>query len=283
MSEGKYWVFTDFELNEDYSFLEADYVIYGVEVCPETGRKHHQGYAEFKTNRKLKRLKSLGPNKFHWETRKGSQSDAVAYSMKDGVWFQFGELKIGKQGKRTDLEEVRQLVKGGAGMKDIVEVANSFQAIRMAEVYLKYNEIQRDWAPEVHWLWGPTGSGKTRKAVEMAGADYWISARNLKWWEGYDAHKTVIIDDFRKDFCTFHELLRILDRYPYRLEVKGASRQLLAKVIIITSCYPPDQVYETREDVAQLLRRINFISEMRLETEVGGNTKPQLHPAYLNL
>lgn len=269
--EGKFWCFTDFELLTDYTNLGAAYVIYGVEICPDTGVKHHQGYCEFITNRKLPRLKKFN-SKIHWEKRQGKQEQAIDYCKKDGDFHEIGEAKASVQGKRNDLNEVREIIKNGGGMKDVVEVATSYQSIKMAETYLKYVEKKRDWMPVVKWFYGPTGTGKTRQAVEEAGDDYYISSRNLKWWEGYDAHENVIIDDFRKDFCTFHELLRILDRYPYRIEVKGGSRQLLAKTIWITSCYPPDQVYETREDIGQLLRRISFISEMRSEIEVQGNT-----------
>jgi len=80
-----------------------------------------------------------------------------------------------------------------------------------------------------------------------------------KWWEGYDAHENVIIDDMRGDFCKFHELLRMLDRYAYRIETKGGSRQFRAKTIIITSCYSPTEMFDTREDIQQLLRRIDEI------------------------
>ena len=83
--------------------------------------------------------------------------------------------------------------------------------------------------------------------------------RDLKFWDGYYGQKYVIIDDFRKDFCTFHELLRILDRYPYRVHIKGSSLYLEATTIIITSCFGPEEVYETREDLQQLMRRIDKI------------------------
>lgn len=275
MAEGKYWCFTDFNLHKNYDKLDYAYCVYGVETCPETGKQHHQGYVEFSTNRKLNRLKKFD-DQIHWEKRHGTQAHAIDYSKKDGDWTEFGTAKECRQGSRKDIAEVREIVKNGGGMKDVLEVATSMQSIRMAEVYLKHIEKKRDWKPEVYWYWGETGSGKTRRAVSEAGDDYYISSRNLKWWEGYDAHDKVIIDDFRRDFCTFHELLRILDRYPFRVEVKGSSRQLLAKKIWITSCYHPGDVYETREDIGQLLRRIDLISkiEMRPEMEVGGNTDP---------
>jgi len=275
MAEGKNWVFTDFNLHTDYSSLDGSYVIYGIEKCEE-GRVHHQGYIEFQTNRKLNRLKKFD-REIHWELRQGNQAQAIDYCKKDGEYTESGEAKAARPGTRNDLVAVRTAINNGAGMREICDIATSYQSIKMAEVYLKHIERQRDWMPEVTWFYGKTGSGKTRKAVEEAGNIYYMSSRNLKWWEGYDAHENVIIDDFRKDFCTFHELLRILDRYPYRVEVKGGSRQLLAKKIWITSCYHPRDVYDTREDIEQLIRRINLISNLRFENEieVQGNTNPE--------
>lgn len=151
-------------------------------------------------------------------------------------------------------------------MREVAAEASSYQALRGAELLLKYVEKGRDFKPTVRWFHGSTGSGKTRTAFELF-PEAWISARGLKWWDGYDAHKAIIVDDFRKDFCTFHELLRILDRYPYRVETKGSSRQLLASEIIITCPWAPDVLYASRseEDVGQLMRRID---EVRLFGDV---------------
>lgn len=283
--EGKYWCLTWNNFPDGYMSVfensNCNYFVLGTEVG-ESGTKHIQGYIEFATNRKLARLKKELGDSIHWEKRKGTAAQAADYCKKDGDFVEWGEISKGaaNQGRRTDIENVRELALGGSGMKDIVQVATSFQALRFAETTLKYHEKKRDFKPRVIWLHGPTGSGKTRRAFEES-VNPWISGKNLKWWEGYDAHKHVIIDDFRKDFCTFHELLRILDRYPYTVEVKGGSRQLLATDIWITSCFPPDEVYDTREDVGQLLRRIDeiiLVSEMRSEMEVAGNTRAAPSP-----
>lgn len=274
MSEGKFWCFTlNNYTNEEEEFLKlinCEYLVYGKEVG-ECGTPHLQGYIEFSSNRKLNRLKREISERAHWERRRGNKEQAAYYCKKDGDVFEKGTISTSNQGRRNDLEEVSQMVREGKGMKDIVEVCSSFQSMRFAENLLKYKEAKRNWKPEVKWYYGETGTGKTKRAMEETNDPY-ISGKNLKWWEGYDAHEDVIIDDFRRDFCTFHELLRILDRYEYRVEVKGGSRQLLAKRIIITSCHHPRDVYDTREDIGQLIRRIDEIINFRDEMEVGGNT-----------
>lgn len=116
--------------------------------------------------------------------------------------------------------------------------------------------------PKIFWYHGPTGSGKTKEASrlaeEMHGDDVWWSGTTGRWWQGYDGHCCVILDDFRADFCKFHELLRWMDRNPITVECKGGSRQLRAKTFFVTTPYGPRETYAgvTDEAIEQLLRRI---------------------------
>ena len=283
MAQGKFWCFTlnnysDEEYNKLVNF-NCNYLIVGKEVGG-SGTPHLQGYMEFKTNQRLTALKKIN-EKIHWEQRKGTPEEASDYCKKDKDFYEIGELSKGR-GSRSDIVAVREVVENGGGMKEVMEETNSYQAVRFAEKLLTYKEKKRNWEMEVIWLWGKTGCGKTKKAFEET-TNPWVSGKNLKWWEGYDAHEDVIIDDFRADFCTYHEFLRILDRYPYTVEIKGGSRQLLAKRIYITSCYPPNKAYKTVEDKGQLLRRITKIIEMRDGIEVAGNTRPQPCSDYEDL
>lgn len=250
---------------------KCTYAVIGKEVG-DKGTPHLQAYFRFPNARHLDAIKKLSP-RAHWEAAKGDDHQNRVYCTKDGDFVEFGT--ISKAGKRSDIVQVRELLAERKSMREIVQVATSYQSIRTAECILKYNEKVRDWIPEIFWFYGPTGTGKTKKAYEMC-KDPWISNKDLKWWDGYDAHEDVIFDDFRGDFCTFHELLRILDRYPYRVMVKGGSRQLLAKRIFITSPYRPEEVYSTREDIGQLIRRISVVTEFGPEVE--GNTIPRPVP-----
>ncbi len=240
------------------------YVIGGLEICPESGRNHVQGYVEFADGKTLSAVKQIfGDDTLHLEPRRGTPREAADYCRKDGcILFEYGTLS--SPGRRSDLEKVREFIADGKSMEYVVQNCSSYQGIKGAEKILLYCEPPRDFPPVVYWFYGATGTGKTRRAMSLAeeysrenSGRIWISGKSLRWWEGYDAHPIVIIDDFRKDFCTFHELLRILDRYQYRVENKGGSRQLRAKIIIITSPYSPEITYDTREDIQQLLRRID--------------------------
>lgn len=281
------WCFTNYNMHENYDMLKAEsgckYIIIGLEICPNTGRPHHQGFIKFDKVIRMERLMRLIPGA-HVEKAMRSDKINIEYCKKDGEFGEWGEPG-NNQGRRNDIEEVKVAVNSGHSMKRIAEHCNSYQALRYAETLMKYKEKKRNWVPEVYWYYGESGVGKTRTAVEEAGDEYWMSGRNLKWWEGYDGEENIIIDDFRGDFCTFHELLRILDRYEYRIEVKGSSRQLLAKKIWITTTKRPEGIYIniSDEDIKQLLRRITVIREIVTVTEVGGNTKRYATPDDKNV
>lgn len=222
----------------------------------ESGTPHLQGFIYFQNPRSFNAIKKLMP-KAHIEVMKGTPSQAADYCKKDKDFCEKGELP--KQGARNDLDEIRKVLQETNKMSEVVKIATSYQSVKMAEQILKYHEKPRNWKPEVFWFYGKTGSGKSKLAYEILGEDCYTCLSTGRWFDGYDAHDNVIIDDFRKDFMKFHDLLRLLDRYAYRVETKGGTRQFLAKKIIITSPHHPAFVYETREDVQQLIRRIDEI------------------------
>lgn len=239
---------------------EIQYIIMADEVGKE-GTNHIQGYCELKRQMSGNVIKRIMP-RAHIEKRRGTQKQAIEYCKKDGKFEELGEFK--KQGKRTDIKKVKEIIlEKNGNIDDVIEIATSYQAIRTAEVLLKYRKPIAKYIPKaIYWFHGPTGVGKTRKAMDMIGeCTYWISGENLKWFDGYQGQLIALIDDFRKDFTTFHFLLRILDVYPLKVPVKGGFTDWIPKVIIITSCYSPTEVYNTREDIEQLTRRIQTICD----------------------
>lgn len=248
---------------KDWAEKNVEYAVIGREVG-ESGTPHLQIYFEFSTMKSFKQMKKLH-NKLHIEKRIGTKEQAANYCKKDGNYIEIGELRESKQGKRNDIENARELVKKGATMKEICEHSTSYQAIRCAELMRKYYNVKRNWKPTVYWYFGATGTGKSYAAFSESDPDNrWVSLDGLKWWDGYDGEPDVIIDDFRASDCRLKTLLRILDRYEYRVEHKGGSTQLLAKRIWITTPYHPMMTYkkdDADEDMKQLMRRIDVIKD----------------------
>lgn len=261
----KTWAFTLNNYGEkdikQFEDLECQYIVFGREVG-ENGTDHLQGHIIFKNAYRLSALKKLN-ERAHWSIAIAPDASAN-YCMKDRDYFVKDRRK---QGKRTDIADAIATVQSEGILAT---------KIKHPEVYVKYHsgldklafQRPRNFKPHVVWIWGPTGTGKTRRVVE-SNNDLWISGRNLKWWSGYENQQATLFDDFRGDFCTFHELLRILDRYPYTVEIKGGFRELNSPLMFITSCYAPQDVYQSREDIQQLIRRIDEIVEMDAVTEVG--------------
>lgn len=232
------------------------YLIMGYEVG-ECGTPHIQGYIEFKTTVRFTALKKFN-ERIHWEARKGKQEQAIDYCKKDGNYEEIGVAKVNKQGTRNDITESLKTV-SKHGMRKLMENPPNFQNIRICEKYLTYNEEKRTWKPMVYWIYGESGTGKSRHAFEAAGDDFYVKDCT-KWWDGYDKHETVILDDFRAHQMRMTYLLRILDRYAMQVEVKGGYRQLLCKTIYITSIKHPRETYNAEEEpIQQLLRRIDTI------------------------
>ena len=238
----------------------AVYKLIGQETCPTTGTPHIHIYLELAYQKTFRKMKKEYP-RANIKVALGSAHDNFRYLSKEKLLLEEGIPK--QQGQRKDIEQVRDLIHDGNNMREILMVASSIQTIRMAEIHLKYFERKRNWKPVVKWYYGETGTGKSKRAFDES-EDPYVCLDTIKWWEGYDQHKHVIIDDMRGDFCKFHQLLKLLDRYEYKIECKGGSRQFLAEQIIITSCYTPDQMFgnKTDEDLQQLHRRIDILEEI---------------------
>lgn len=246
---------------ENVKKLEASYLIFAKEIG-EGGTPHLQGYCELTKQQTFGAVKKIIPNA-HIEARKGTAIQARDYCKKSSTptedIYEKGELS--QQGTRRDLIEVYRAAAAGSSMKMFMQEHHpNFQELRVFEMARYAFQPKRDFIPYVEWIWGPTGTGKTRSVILKEMPHLWISNKNLRWWGTYENEPAVLIDDFRADFCTFHELLRILDSTPYDVEVKGGFRTLNSARMYFTSCYPPHEVYQTREDIAQLLRRITKIT-----------------------
>ena len=90
----------------------------------------------------------------------------------------------------------------------------------------------RSFKPVVYVCQGPTGTGKSKWAMDNFPNAYWKQRSN--WWDGYTNQETVVIDEFY-GWLPFDLCLRLCDRYPLMVETKGGNVHMVAKHIIFTT------------------------------------------------
>lgn len=273
--------FTSFSALGPMKGEKVQYIVYGLEKCPTTGRHHWQGYAEMINNgysaKTVKQQCGL-EDTCHIEPRKGTQEEAIVYCQKEGAWKELGTKKA--PGTRSDLKEATSLLRSTGDIEDVKRA--------MPEVYVRYHKglealvrpvlVARRVKPQVKWYWGSTGAGKTRRAIIESKEDFYIKDPSTMWWDGYRGQSTIIIDDFRKWHKGYADLLRLLDWNPYYEQVKGGFIHINSPHIIITSNKSPRECFhylETEEKLDQILRRIDeivLITKPGVVERLSGNT-----------
>lgn len=247
------------------------------EETGESGNLHLQGYLELIQPRRLAWVKERLP-RAHLEIRRGKREDAVAYCLKEipssvtnikdctGLTlFGFeGSLEnlrtLGCNGGSTPMGErlsaIQKMIQEGKTEEDIADF--DFEVwckyFRALERYRVLKTKPRKHPVYVHVVQGPTGTGKSRWALEQYPDAYW--KQRSQWWDGYAGHETVIIDEFY-GWLPFDLLLRICDRYPLLVESKGGQIQFVAKRVVITTNALPESWYKTSVYFKSFIRRVS--------------------------
>lgn len=256
------------------------YSVLGKETCPKTGRKHIQGYMRFNKQIYLPTFTKVYKG-VHVESARGTEAECVLYCKKENDYVEEGQKA--NPGKRTDLITLKDDVKSGLTYKEIVDKYDdlNWQQLKVLQEYISlFSKKKKRKVPKVIWICGPTGVGKTKEVEDLEDVHYQDDAQ---WWDGYNGQKTIVFDDFRGSQVKFRKLLRILDRLPLKVPVKGKMIDLEAEEYLFTSTKWPHECYSKEdEDMKQLYRRITKLVyipnrdskfDLGSGSEVWGNTK----------
>lgn len=250
------------------------YCIAQEEVCPETKREHIQGYVQFRRPLKFSTIKNLLPNGTHIEKARGTPEENRLYCSKlesrkpGGQTLESGE--ICHQGKRKDLEVLKEAIDSGAKEADICNRNDLFGVwVKYPGVYKRYKQAKiqprdRHVTPDVTFFTGPPGVGKTRRVFDEHKDDVFVKD-NTKWWDGYEGQRCILIDELdTHDHWRIEEMLRFLDRYPYQGQTKGGYVNINSPFIAITSNKTLNDLYPSisEDQMTALTRRINNVVQL---------------------
>ncbi|AGJ74760.1 replication-associated protein [Dragonfly associated cyclovirus 8] len=234
--------YTEHDENKCKDFIAqyCKYGIFGKELAPTTNTPHLQGYCNLSKPMRFSTIKKHLHNSIHIEKANGSDEQNKEYCSKSGEIFEKGTPI--KRGQRTDLQSLLADIQDGN--RNIQTLAQShpttyIRYFRGIHTYLNlvHPIAPRNFKTDTYYYWGPPGSGKSRRALEEATArcneSIYYKPRG-QWWDGYHQQEGVIIDDFY-GWIKYDELLKVTDRYPYKVQVKGSFEEFTSKHIWITS------------------------------------------------
>jgi len=275
----RHWCFTlnnptidEEEIIERLEQLGFIYTVFQLEVG-EQGTPHYQGYVIWKEKQRLTAVTPLFAA--HWSIARGTPEQNKAYCTKPesrlGDFCESGLFPETQPGKRTDLDKLHSRLKENERLS-LQSYATEFFSLfarypDLSERYYDATLPPRDpETPFRTWLLiGPPGTGKSRLSLHLAklcGGGEPFRHSNIKWFDGYRGERTVIFDDFCGSSLSFSIFKRVLDRYPFRVELKGTTREMVATNFIITTNQEPSSWWKeevTGSDKSAIFRRIGKV------------------------
>lgn len=228
------------------------------ETAPTTGHVHVHIYALF--NQPVRWRQVCGE---HVEVCRGSHKQNIAYICKNGDIIEKCNLEEVRDTKITaaelmkmSSEEVKQL--GPYHFK-------LWTNIRLFDQSMTRDQIYKPGIV-VHYIWGESGSGKTKKVFDMIGEGRFDRVKHVgSFWLGVSTDPNVKVawyDDFRDSDMKPAEFINFIDYYVNDMNVKGGHVPNHYQVIYITSVQPPEELYKNmtlEEPRKQWMRRLNVI------------------------
>jgi len=164
-------------------------------------------------------------------------------------FYEVGEMAT--QGSRTDLKDICNMIDDGATLTDIRQIyptqvlmhRNKFEQMiqdRRSEEYLhKFREIT------VNYIWGKTGTGKTRHVYDRFGYEnvYRITNYDKGCFDSYNGESILVLDEFRSSFKV-GDMLTMLEGHPQRLSARYLNKVACFETVYIITNIPLSKRYK---------------------------------------
>jgi len=281
------WEFPEDPGTVTFTDKRIKYAQWQLEKCPDTGRLHvHYGIWCTRDVARSVFQKWVGDKTANVQNIHNTDG-TLKYTMKEesriaGPWSYGDKASIeSKQGKRTDLQQF---------VEDCKTMSYTTLIHEKTEMYSRYRNLAKDiktyCAPhralgkrcEVIVVWGPTTTGKTTKAYEIAesmvGQDFYVKDSSEKYWDGYDGQKVAIIEDFDPvvDETKITDWLKLTDGRRSRIRVMHGFNQNYVETFIFTANTDPKTWWSKSPNHEAWKKRITRIEV--LETPVDELSAP---------
>lgn len=235
----------------------------------------------------------------HFEMCKGTAQENMEYVSKTGKWEkdrkhgtcvpdtfeEHGEMPVERKGRRDDMDDLYSMIKDGLSNYDILEQMpeallnlDKVEAARQTVIQETYKDRWRDL--EVCYIYGTTGTGKTRSVMEAYGYPNVFRVTDYSHpFDNYRGQDVVIFEEFRSSI-RLSDMLNYLDGYPLELPCRYANKYACyTKVFLISNIPLTDQYRDDKfENTQAFYRRIRTVrrhtdkgvQEMRLRSLESG-------------
>lgn len=256
------WCFTLNNYTEEecdtISKVKCEYLIYGFETG-ENETPHLQGYIVFKNPKSFNALKKIIP-RAHLEKAVGTNRENYMYcSKQDKNPFEKGTLP---DDKHTKVNLKKELKRDPINGQKIAAAKRICYGIELEQEMFKEIRLDMLSKPEIIYIYGASGSGKTYWAIKDSLLHYGRKETSLLRFDksGF-AHcnnpqaDSLVWMEFRPSCLDAATFLELTDGYGCHLNVKHGGMYIRPKAIYICSILPPDQIYK-EEINTQFQRRI---------------------------
>lgn len=277
-----------------------EYLIFQLEKGAEDGYQHYQIYIEHTSAIKFSVLKNKC-NFAHIEQRKGKKIDAYNYCSKLDTRYH-GPFEFGCRPNFESVQGSNQSLKA----QFINDVNLGFTD---KELMIKYPTIfTRSYANEVrqvlfentdlrfldvHYVYGPSGTGKTSYYRRNHDVDdvYVVSDYGSGMFDGYMGQSVIVFEEYRQNI-QLSLFLQYLDIYPLMLPCRYSNKRALYKTVYVVSNWDIDLQYRytTPDDVKAFRRRFkdiiqinqDYIHITELQKGLPVSTRMELNPISSN-
>lgn len=286
------WGYTyDIILKKLTLFSSLEYYAMSTEIGIKENTPHIHLFLYFKTPTRFSTIY----HKFkhcHIESCRGTCAQNRDYVFKEGKWansekgitsipdtrVEWGKLPEENVGEKPELALLLELIQDGLSNYDIITKFPDYlfdtDKIDRVRKTLKQEEFKDKWRDvEVTYIFGKTGTGKTRGVMEKYGySNVFRCTQYDHPFDLYQQEEVIIFEEFSSSI-RIQDLLNIIDGYPVKLPCRYSDKiATFTKVFFCTNTSLEEQYPNIRREQSEtweaFLRRIDKVIFYKSKTEI---------------